>query len=385
MNSQESKALFEDFQMAATHLSGEFSLALELNPKPGISIAMVQSSADSVQAPLTSPLEFPKPLAPEAKVEAAPLETTYPIEIEKLPEVSPVAKSDAVTVDTQAVVTQKRVAKKKQTEAPILIEAPKEEAPVVTLNQADSTGLTKEDQKKLIDSFLSEQVSSSVITKTNTPIQSGSSTARTVVSAPMAIAKSSTSPVNPDLPVIRDESAPTKIVMKTRSKIPSGPQTASAENCDLTTHSFIKPNAVVTDDKTNQINPEHNEWISKTWGCSGWIRSEYSDSIPTVTLHPAPNDGATLVLDQNSLALLAIRSGVRIAKGAGTVLGVLPDNYKVEFLGRSEDTEYFESNGRKYFAILNVEPGAGVLELEAQGNQNGNSTIFTPVFEDTVT
>ena len=159
----------------------------------------------------------------------------------------------------------------------------------------------------------------------------------------------------------------------------------NSANCSLSNHLFIKPNAEASPDENNQINPEQNSWVSKSWNCEGWIRSETTDYIPTVTLHPAPNQGATLLLDQNSLALLAIRSGVRIAKGMGTVLGLLPDNYKVEFIGRSEDTEYFESNGRKYFAILNVEPGAGVVEVQSQKNQDLSSTVFTPVFEDSVT
>lgn len=152
--------------------------------------------------------------------------------------------------------------------------------------------------------------------------------------------------------------------------------------CDVSNHTFSKPNKTELD---TQIDVAKKTWISKSWNCSGWLRAEANQYLPTVTLHPAPNGGDTLLLDENSLALVAVKSGIRIAKGAGTVLGLLPEGYKVEFLGRSEDTEYFESNGKKYFAILNVEPGAGVLELQPQSGQDQSSTVFTPVFEDTVT
>ncbi|NDG85948.1 MAG: hypothetical protein EBX52_13045 [Proteobacteria bacterium] len=69
----------------------------------------------------------------------------------------------------------------------------------------------------------------------------------------------------------------------------------------------------------------------------------------------------------------------------GNVIGLLPAGYKVEFTGRSEETVYFESNGKQFFAILNVEPGAGVLELVSEKSQDLNTTIFVPVLDDTIT
>jgi hypothetical protein len=100
---------------------------------------------------------------------------------------------------------------------------------------------------------------------------------------------------------------------------------------------------------------------------------------------PAANGGSTVLLDDNALAAISIRSGVHVAKGTGIILGPVPDGYKIEFTGRSEEPEYFESNQKKFFAILNVEPGAGVLEMVSQQSQDQNTTLFVPILDDTVT
>jgi hypothetical protein len=69
----------------------------------------------------------------------------------------------------------------------------------------------------------------------------------------------------------------------------------------------------------------------------------------------------------------------------GIIAGPVPEGFKIEFSGRSEDTEYFESNHKKYFAILNAEPGAGVVELVSDEGQSKSSSVFAPVLEDAVT
>jgi hypothetical protein len=102
-------------------------------------------------------------------------------------------------------------------------------------------------------------------------------------------------------------------------------------------------------------------------------------------MHPAPSGGPTLLFDEQQLGALFVRTGARMTKGMGIILGKMPDGYKVDFAGRSEETEYFESNHQRYFAILNVEPGAGVLELISEKSQNLNSTIFVPALEDIIT
>lgn len=153
----------------------------------------------------------------------------------------------------------------------------------------------------------------------------------------------------------------------------------------LANHDFIKPINSGAGDVNNQICPTRKTWISKTRTSTGWVKLDGDMHLSTVTLHPAPNQGSTLLIDQNGLALIALKNGIHITKGMGIILGKAPAGYKVEFTGRAEETEYFETNGNSYFAILNVEPGAGVVELESKTNQNQNSTIFTPVLEDTVT
>ena len=156
--------------------------------------------------------------------------------------------------------------------------------------------------------------------------------------------------------------------------------------CDvLNSHVFMKPQGGVTGGLDTQICPEKIEWISIDGGSRGWVKVEGAEHLPTLTRHPAPNGGGTLLMDQNALAYVSIKTGVHVVKGAGMVSGVVPSGYKIEFLGRAEETQYFEMAGKKYFIILNAEPGAGVVELQSEINQNENSTVFTPVLEDTVT
>ena len=137
--------------------------------------------------------------------------------------------------------------------------------------------------------------------------------------------------------------------------------------------------------ENSQICPERKEWISKNWNGRGWVKLEGSQMFNTLMFYPAPNGEPTLLLNQNAVALLAITSGVHIAKGAGIVIGTVPPGFKVDFAGRAEETQYFESSGKRYFAILNAEPGANVVELLSDKNQTLSATVFTPIIEDTIT
>ncbi len=150
-------------------------------------------------------------------------------------------------------------------------------------------------------------------------------------------------------------------------------------------HKFEAPANDLSSVLDIQICPEKMSWLSKSWTSKGWIKLEGSRYLPTVTMHPPPGNGATLLLDEQQLGALFVRTGARITKGMGIVTGRLPPGYQIEFTGRSEETEYFESNHQKYFAILNVEPGPGVLELVSQKSQELNSTVFVPVLEDVTT
>jgi|GEM_PF-1863253 len=156
-------------------------------------------------------------------------------------------------------------------------------------------------------------------------------------------------------------------------------------SCKLLPHAFIRPDPRDEHGIDTQICPEHKTWISKGWTEKGWVKLEGSRHLPTLTYHPAANGGSTLLLDQNALALLALENGIHVAKGAGVITGRVPDGYKIEFTGRAEETQYFNLDHKKYFAILNAEPGAGVIELLSEKNQGLSATVFTPVLEDTIT
>jgi hypothetical protein len=150
-------------------------------------------------------------------------------------------------------------------------------------------------------------------------------------------------------------------------------------------HSFEAPVNEPSSNLDSQLCPDRISWISKSWNSKGWIKAEGPRHLTTLTMHPAPSGGPTLLFDEQQLGALFVRTGARMTKGMGIILGKMPDGYKVDFAGRSEETEYFESNHKRYFAILNVEPGAGVLELISEKSQDLNSTIFVPVLEDIIT
>jgi hypothetical protein len=192
----------------------------------------------------------------------------------------------------------------------------------------------------------------------------------------------------PETKFSSDESAPA--LDETDSLASTTTQNKTIEPHSLTDESGCKtlPNHVFQLGDS-QICPEHKEWISKDWKNSGWVKVESSEHLPTVTLHPAPNHGSTLLLNNNALKLLALRSGIQIAKGTGIILGRVPNGFKIEFTGRAEETQYFDFKGNEYFAVLNAEPSAGVIQLVGQSANASNSTVtssvFTPVFEDTIT
>lgn len=137
--------------------------------------------------------------------------------------------------------------------------------------------------------------------------------------------------------------------------------------------------------ENTQICPAQKTWISKTWIDEGWAKVETEGYLPFITYYPQVNSSEALLLDQNAIAFLAIKSGIHITKGTGMILGTVPVGYKVEFLGRSEEVQYFDLNNKKYFILLNAESGAGVTELVSEKNEHENATVFTPVLSDTIT
>jgi hypothetical protein len=171
-------------------------------------------------------------------------------------------------------------------------------------------------------------------------------------------------------------------IIKKTSSIPS--------KCDiLSNHNFVKPGATLD----SQPCPADIEWISKEIinksGDNrlnhGWVKLNASEGYAVMTRHPAPNQGATLLLEQNAIALLALKSGNPISRAAGIIVGVLPPDHQIEFQGRGEDPIEFEVQDRKYFAVLNAEPGAGVIDIYNKKNLQQRASIFAPVLPGTVT
>jgi hypothetical protein len=115
------------------------------------------------------------------------------------------------------------------------------------------------------------------------------------------------------------------------------------------------------------------------------MKVEGSAHLPTLIHQPAPNLGPSLLLDSTELSDLALRAGIGLVKGSGVLVGPAPEGYRISFAGRSEEPESFESGGKKYFAILNAEPGAGVIELAKESDPASIATVFVPVLGDQIT
>jgi hypothetical protein len=367
--------LFFDFQMAAKGLRQDLITGFErMNDKttqvalvePRIeSVPYLQSSADVVALkpkPVTRPRHKELSalvVAPEVKV-AEVTEVTYPkleseSESESKSDPEPVVKTVTVPkLNIQTVDIQNQA-----------------------VTPASSTELTKIEQKKLSEGLLNLQFENKKVAAIQavTPY----------VQAAQARATSRSE--------VAKEVDPTDIDKETNfvreQEVESdtyGFRNQSKNECSiLNTHNFVKPNTETAEGMDTHVCPENKTWISKGWNERGWVKVESADHIPTMTMHPAPNGGSTLLLDANALALLAVKSGVRIARGAGVVIGLVPAGYKIEFVGRGEETQYFELAKKKYFAVVNAEPGPGVIELLSEANQNLSSRVFTPVLEDTIT
>ena len=293
------------------------------------------------RAPVTSvAVTHIKPSEPMAEV----TDVTYPM--------------DSVPVTNQMLDSQTIQESIKQT----LSSSETTKAEVVAVNIGSTVQLTEKEKRNLTNALLDSQVAKS----------SGNT--------PQALAKNTAK-------------AQARINQQTKTNEADAEQGSEPDafvknvsQCDvLASHEFQKPTYGNQGTVNTQITPERKEWISKTRNCVGWVKVESAEALPTLTIHPAPNHGATLLLDQNALALMALTTGVHIAKGAGVVAGLVPDGYKIEFSGRGEETHYFESNGSKYFAVLNAEPGASVVQLISEKDPSLNSTVFVPVLDDTVT
>lgn len=131
--------------------------------------------------------------------------------------------------------------------------------------------------------------------------------------------------------------------------------------------------------------PGSVSWLSKDWEGKGWVSAQIPGFKETLFLLPHPSHGGVLVLDQADIATLAIRSGRGAQEGMGMIVGRVPEGYKVRFAGRADEAQYFPKAGRKYFAIMNAEPGAGVVELISEADPKNSATVFAPVLDNNAT
>jgi hypothetical protein len=413
--------IFYDFQTAAKKLRQDFIAATEVTAKPEVMIASNTSApaSDSVRvtapnvpaiireevvsAPVAAPQEKeslslvrssavslgsmkrwkPAPRKPEepvvhaaavvatqakkkseAKVAAPELaqaevtEVTYP---EATPKPIPIKNLDSQQVDIQNAAVQNEPVQVKQTFS----------------SSESASDLSQGEKQKLAESLLAVQFENKKIAA----IQAAAPAA--------AIAKereTARQNIPEQLPPDTTDAQKEADFVRDANELHALAANKQTSGCSLLVgHVFIKPDPQKQDGVDTQICPEHKTWISKNWNEKGWVKVDGSEHLSTLTMQPAANGGSTLLLDQNALALIAVKTGTRIASGAGVIVGLVPTGYKVEFAGRGEETQYFELNQKRYFAVINAEPGAGVIELISEHDQNLGSTVFTPVLEDTVT
>jgi hypothetical protein len=286
--------------------------------------------------------------------------------------------SSSPLVATQSVSSQAKVS----TGTPL---AANKFASVTTMKTASldrplvtTSGLTEAEQKKLSDQLITLQATN----RAQTLEGHNQILAQRDQIKSEADGKFLSEPINDDLDN-KDFVSESKNVVNARANFEAAP---NGTDCTaLNNHQFVMPSGAAATDATTQTCPSQVSWISKPFYGPSWIKVTGNNFFQTMTLDPAPNGGATLLLDDNSLGMIAIKSGVHVTRGMGLGAGRVPDGYKVSFMGRAEETEYFDSTGKHYFVILNAEPGAGVVELESKTNPNLSSTLFTPVLEDTIT
>ncbi len=422
--------VFKDYQNASILLRREFVTVANPEGAASEAVAMTASSAEIVVPTLPVPVitaSLPAYVIPKAEVKKSssnvvkthhldiPVKPIEPIEV-KAP-VNELAKADEGAAQIKSIDEDKPIQIVSIQRSPVLVDKkayfaqpePSEEviaapqsAPVSLALPAEiaksesvvatesempieltATGnFTKADQQRLTEKLLNEQLKTQATIAQNAP----------KLPPPNALSRPITNPQHekidsvPDEHIAKQDNAP-PADGNWHEILPSPTPSYVGKNGEckiLDTHRFER---IVGANKelNTQICPQRKTWISKGRDNSGWVKVEEEQSLPTLTLHPAPNNGATLLLDMNSLAVLAVKSGIHITKGMGYIFGSVPDGYKVVFAGRAEDPEYFESNGKKYFVILNAEPGAGVLSVESKTQQAPSATVFTPVLEDTVT
>lgn len=152
---------------------------------------------------------------------------------------------------------------------------------------------------------------------------------------------------------------------------------------DISDFKLMKPMDLINSENIQNC-PTEKTWLSKNFKGAGWVKMELEGHFPIVAHYPQPHSQQILMMDENSVALLAIKSGSHFSKESGMVMGTIPNGYRVEFSGKTEDVQSIEINSQKYFFLMNVDPGAGVIELVSETNPQETSSVFVPVLKGAI-
>ncbi|MGZ3707474.1 MAG: hypothetical protein ACXWPM_01385 [Bdellovibrionota bacterium] len=122
--------------------------------------------------------------------------------------------------------------------------------------------------------------------------------------------------------------------------------------------------------------------IGSHWPTLHWLDARLN------TRQPVP------LLSENSIRLLSTIAGANVQPEAGIVFGKVPSGWKIELAGRSERAVYLDDRHQlvaaedaskdRYFALLNVDPGAHLIYLHPTSNLPAGA-VGLPVLSGTAT
>lgn len=134
-------------------------------------------------------------------------------------------------------------------------------------------------------------------------------------------------------------------------------------------------------DWVSPVSGGYQAYVSKEFGSQGasWILSQAQDHWPTLSRRV---DFGVPMISRNTSKLLSALSGAALQTEAGIVFGKLPAGWSVRLSGRSERPVFLNERnqtispsnleGERYFAFLNVAPGAHLMYLaDSAGSEEG--------------
>lgn len=353
--------IFEDYRIASQMIRKSFVLAANKPAMKTESVVIAASSADQVEV---LPVAQAKPEKMVEKKVVLVKKYRKPIQ-HKL-------NTQKMSIQTTAikppVISGSNIETKRVISEPVVIKT--------TSSSANYSNSIQEDDQKRADESLGNKIENQLLEQHIISYQE-----KQLAQRPVQVA-AKTKKITPESIQPEDEVDPDNNV----SNFNSNKTEVSSTKCKVLPElNLMKPIPKELVEST-QICPERNNWISKKLGIEeGWTKVETEGYYPLLTYYPQVNSKDALLLDQNSVAILSIKLGVKITHGMGMILGTLPSGYKVEFSGRSEEVQYFDHNQKKYFIYLNAEPGAGVMELISEKDAQDTATVFTPVLSDVIT